>query len=90
MNVSLPPIADIRSAVNNSAMTERYVDPEIIRGFLKVRDDLLFWLTEQAGPAPEQTEPLWEAYRLLDKGLEEVKREAGFVEDLTVYKPDRT
>lgn len=71
-------------------MTDGYIDPEIIRGFLKVRDDLLFWLTEQAGPISEQTEPLWEAYRLLDKGLEEVKRAAGFVEDLTVDKPDRT
>jgi len=71
-------------------MSERHVDPEIILGFLKVRDDLLFWLSEQDGPPNEQVAPLWKAFELLNSGLEDVMQATGFVEDLTAGEPDKT
>jgi len=70
-------------------VTERYIDPEIIRGFLKVRDDLLFWLTEQDGPTAEQAATLWDAYKLPEKGLEDLKGVTGFVEELTTFNRGR-
>ena len=73
-------------------MTERDMDPEIVRRLLNVRDDLGFWLTE-SDPRTEGMAPLWEAYRLLVNGLEEVKRSVGFIEEgctITLYKPDKT
>ena len=56
------------------------IDPEIIDGLIKVRQDLLFWLTEQNGPTRDLAKPLWEAFQLIVNGLEEIERVTGFVE----------
>jgi len=56
------------------------IDPEIIDGLVKVRQDLPFWLTEQNGPSRDLAEPLWEAFQLIVNGLEKIERFTGFVE----------
>jgi hypothetical protein len=80
-SVSFPPIADIRAAADNSTMDTPEIDPEIIRGFIQVRQDLLFWLSEQNGPPRELTEPLWQAFQLVAEGIQTIERVTGFVEE---------
>jgi hypothetical protein len=58
-------------------MAELNVDPEVVRGLIKVRDDLIFWLTEQSGPPEELKAPLWEAFELLNQGVTEIAKATG-------------
>jgi len=58
-------------------MADLDVDPEIVRGLIKVRDDLIFWLTEQSGPPNELKVPLWEAFELLNQGVAEIAKATG-------------
>jgi hypothetical protein len=46
-------------------MARTDIDPEIIKGYIAARDCLIFWLTEQNAPSPEQVAPLWQAFELL-------------------------
>lgn len=54
------------------------------------RDQLIFTLTDQHLPPDDIAAPIWELHGLLDQKLEELKREAGFVEpNVTIYAPKR-
>ena len=46
-------------------MITRSVDPEIIRGLIKARDELDFWLMEQGGLTAREAPKLWQAAQLL-------------------------
>lgn len=53
------------------------IDPLILASLREVRDQLLFDLTDQTAPPAPYSEPLWQAFKLLEQGIEAMTKAGG-------------
>jgi hypothetical protein len=73
----------LRDAGIDMSQPERWranIDPVILDSLRKVRDRLLFDLTDQTAPPTQYAEPLWQAYKLLEQGIEAMTKASGIEE----------
>ena len=73
----------LRDAGIDMSQPERWranIDPVILDSLRKVRDQLLFDLTDQTAPPEQFAEPLWQAFRLLEQGIEAMTQASGIEE----------
>lgn len=73
----------LREAGIDLSTPERWrgnIDPVILDSLRKVRDQLLFDLIAQTAPPPEYAEPLWQAHKLLEEGIEGMTKASGIEE----------
>lgn len=73
----------LREAGIDLSTPERWrgnIDPVILDSLRKVRDQLLFDLTDQTAPPSEYAEPLWRAHKLLEQGIEAMTKASGIEE----------
>jgi len=78
--VRFRPIADARVSADTDVMEAHGIDPVILGSLRKVRDELLFDLTDQTAPPPRYADPLWQAFKLLEQTIEAMTKASGIEE----------